>query len=162
LFPPLGAVFGPGTVAVASAVAATWCWSRLTVRALPAPQLSAVVFGIGTVTNIAVGRLTFGLGMAIGLGAVLAMASDRRVVAAVFAALASFGSPVAGLFVAIAGAAWWLALPSRERLGVYVGVAALAPIAALAFAFPEGGEFPFSFTDAFITVAIGVAGATLL
>src|SRR4051812_37018831 len=91
LFPPLGAVFGPGLVAVASAVAATWCWSRHTVRSLPAATLSSIVFGIGTVTNIAVGRLTFGLGMAIGLAAVLAMASGRRVAAVVLAALSSLG-----------------------------------------------------------------------
>jgi hypothetical protein len=162
LFPPLGAVFGPGVVAVASAVGATWCWGRLARHALPAALLSSVVFAIGTVTNIAVGRLTFGLGMAIGLGATLAMVAGRRPLALVLAVLTPLGSPVAGLFVAIAGAAWFLSERPRGRVGIWVAVAALAPIAGLALAFPEGGEFPFSISDAVITIAIGTVGVALL
>ena len=162
LFPPLGALFGPGPVAVVSAVLATWCFARLAARALPSATLASVVFGVGTVTNIAVGRLTFGLGMAIGLAAVLAMVTERKTLAVVLAALSSFGSPVAGLFVALAGTAWWLAERPRRRLGSWVTFGALLPIAGLTVVFPEGGRFPFSVEDALITIAIGIAAAVLL
>ena len=161
LFPPLGAVFGPGPVAVASAVVATWCFSRLADRYLPAARLASVLFGIGTVTNIAVGRLTFGLGMALGLGSVLALVHGRKFVAVALAVLTSFASPVAGLFVALAGVAWLIAERPRRRAGAWVAVGALAPGGGLAVAFPEGGRFPFSVEDAIITIAIGAAALFL-
>jgi hypothetical protein len=162
LFPPLGAVFGPGPVAVASAVLATWAFSRLAKRYLPHALLASVLFGIGTVTNIAVGRLTFGLGMALGLTAALAMTADRRVLAVVLAALTPLGSPVAGVFLAVAGAGWCASVRPWRRIGLWVAVAAVVPIGALALAFPEGGRFPFSVEVAAITIAVGVAAAVLL
>ncbi|MEO7557151.1 MAG: hypothetical protein ABIV94_11175, partial [Acidimicrobiales bacterium] len=160
LFPPLGSVLGVGLVAVASAVAASWCFARLATRYLPAPTAAAALFGVGTVTNIAVGRLTFGLGMAIGLGAVLAMVSEHRGVAVALALLTPLGSPVAGLFVVLAGVAWWANRP-RRPLGASVAVAAAVPIGMLALVFPEGGRFPFSAEDAVLTAAVGLAAAVL-
>ncbi|MEY2570796.1 MAG: hypothetical protein QOE63_1146 [Acidimicrobiaceae bacterium] len=159
LLPPLGAVFGPGPVAVASAVVATWAMSRLAVRFVPAPMAATVLFGIGSVTNIAIGRLTFGLGLAIGMIAAVAMVTNRRVLAVVLAVLTPLGSPVAGVFLALAGAAWWLSSRSVHRTGLWVAVGAVAPIGALALAFPEGGRFPFSFEDAAITCAVAAVAA---
>jgi hypothetical protein len=161
LFPPLGAVFGPGPVAVASAVLATWSFSALARRYFLRPMFASVLFGVGTVTNIAVGRLTFGLGMALGMCAVLAMVTNRRAAAVVLAVLTPLGSPVAGVFLALAGGAWWYAGQPRRRAGLFVTAAALLPIAALAVAFPEGGTFPFSAEDALITIAVGMAALVL-
>jgi hypothetical protein len=49
---------------------------------------------------------------------------------------------VAALFLALAAAAWWLA--RRSAAAVALAVAALAPVAALNVAFPEGGVEPFA------------------
>jgi hypothetical protein len=83
----------------------------------------------------------------------------RAAAGAALAALAAVASPVAGLFLALAAAAWWLA--RRGRAAAWVAVGALAPVAALAVAFPEGGEEPFA-ASAFwpalaLTVAVGLA-----
>ena len=55
----------------------------------------------------------------------------------------TLGSPVAGLFLALAGVAYWLA--TRARLGLWVAAAAMIPAVALALLFPEGGSQPYSF-----------------
>ena len=60
-------------------------------------------------------RLTFALGTAIGLGALLAAQRGRAALATALAALSGLGSPVAAVFVAIAGGA--LAVTGRRRLG---------------------------------------------
>ena len=48
---------------------------------------------------------------------------------------------MAALFLAVVGAAYWLGM--RRWVGLLVAVAALAPVALLAVAFPEGGVEPF-------------------
>jgi hypothetical protein len=53
----------------------------------------------------------------------------------------ALASPVAALFLALAGAAYWLG--ARRWVGLAVAVAALAPVVLLAVAFPEGGNEPF-------------------
>ena len=54
-------------------------------------------------------RLPFALGAAFGLASALALQRDRRLLAPVLAVLAAISSPVAGLFVAMAGTAYGLA-----------------------------------------------------
>ena len=97
--------------------------------------------------------------MAIGLGAVLAAARGRHGWACALAALSSVASPVAGAFVALAAAAWWLERPRWWPVALAAG--GLGPAVALAVAFPEGGSFPFvasSFWPALAaSVAVGLA-----
>ena len=105
---------------------------------------AALWFAAGTVAVLLNGRMTFLLGVAIGLGALLALAHERRLLAVVLAALTTLGSPVAGLFLALAAVAWALAAP-RERgpAGAAIVAAALAPVAIMLVAFPQGGSEPF-------------------
>jgi hypothetical protein len=140
LFPPLAALLGARVVGALSAVAAAWLFERL-VRGTDGARVASLWFAAGTVTTLITGRLTFALGVAIALGAVLAGARGRGVWACVLAALASLASPVAGAFVALAAAAWWL--DRRRWWSVALAACAVAPAAALAVAFPEGGSFPF-------------------
>ena len=77
LFPLLGAAFGIWPVAVASAAASAFLADVLIRqgtgrRCLPA----SLWFAAGTVTNVAIGRLPFALGLAIALGALVA--AQRR------------------------------------------------------------------------------------
>jgi hypothetical protein len=154
LFPPLAALLGPRVVGALSAVAAAVVFERL-VRGSDGARVASLWFAAGTVTTLITGRLTFALGVAIALGAVLAAARGRFVWACVLAALASLASPVAGAFVALAAAAWWL--DRRRWWPVALAVSAVAPAVALAVAFPEGGSFPFVPSSFWPALAAAVA-----
>ena len=70
-------------------------------------------------------------------------ARGRAAAALALAALCTLASPVAGAFVAMATLAWALGCRAARRLALAMTLAALAPIALLAMAFPEGGSEPF-------------------
>jgi hypothetical protein len=154
LFPPLAAVLGPRLVGVLSAIAAAWLFERL-VRDCDGARVAALWFAVATATSLVTGRLTFALGVAIGLAAVLAAARGRRGWSCVLAALASLASPVAGAFVALAAAAWWLDRP--RRWPVALAACAVGPAVALAVAFPEGGSFPFVGSSFWPALAASIA-----
>ena len=162
LFPPLGAVLGAAVVGVGSAVAATACFALLVRRRLAAGFFASVWFGAASVTNVVVGRLTFALGMAIGLAAALAFVNNRRLVAVVLAALTPMASPVAGVFVALAAVAWALGERPVRRFGLIVAGAAVVPVFLLAVVFPEGGRFPFLWTDFLLIGAVSLVAAVVL
>jgi hypothetical protein len=158
LFPALAGVLGARLVGALSAVAAAWLFERL-VRDLEGGRVAALWFAVATATSLITGRLTFALGVAVGLAAVLAAARGRRGWACALAVLSSAASPVAGAFVALASAAWWL--ERRSWWPVALAACALGPAIALAVAFPEGGSFPFvasSFWPALaLSLAVGLA-----
>jgi len=157
LAPAVGALVGPGPLAVAGAAVATACFTRL-VRPVfgAAATVGAIWFAVATVTNIAVGRLTFGLGLALGLAAVLALSRRHTIVALVLALACPLASPVAGVFLAISTTAW--ALTTRRPNGRVVGWAmtalAAVPIVVLALMFPEGGTFGFNPLELVATMAV--------
>lgn len=160
LFPPLGAALGPRLVGALSAVVATGLFGAIARRRYgDRARLAVYWLGAATATMLLANRLTFALGAAIGLGALLAAQRERSALATVLAVLSSLGSPVAGLFVAIGGAA--MAATGRRRLGIGLAVGALAPIAVLALAFPTGGYFPFV-ASAFLPVPLFAAAALIL
>jgi hypothetical protein len=154
LFPPLAGLVGPRLVGVVSAVAAAWLFERL-VRDHEGGRLAALWFAVASITSLLTGRLTFALGVAVGLACVLAAARGRPRLAAALAAVTSLASPVAGVFVALAAAAWWLA--HRGWQPVVVGAFAVLPAAVLTFAFPEGGNFPFVATSFWPALAVVIA-----
>ena len=163
LFPPLAALLGPVVVGVASCLSAAVLFELLARRHFgPAARWGAVWFGLATGVNLFTGRLPFALGVALGLAALLALQRDRLVPAAVLALLCSLSSPVAGLFLALAGVACALAGSGvLRRGGVVVAASALAPALVLAAAFPEGGRFPFALS-AFFPVPLLAAAVVLL
>jgi hypothetical protein len=154
LFPPLAAVLGPRLVGALSAVAAAWLFERL-VRDLEGGRVAALWFAVATATSLITGRLTFALGVAVGLAAVLAAARGRRGWACALAVLSSLASPVAGAFVALAAAAWWLDRP--RWWPVALAACAVSPAVALALAFPEGGSFPFVGSSFWPALAASIA-----
>jgi hypothetical protein len=142
LFPPLAALLGPRLVGALAAVAAAVLFERLTyARWGSRARVGAIWFGAASATNLFTGRLTFALGVALGLGALLAAQHGRGRLAVGLAALTPLGSPIAGLFLALAGLADGLA--TRRRLSLAVAGAAFVVAGALAAAFPEGGVEPF-------------------
>jgi hypothetical protein len=138
LFPPLAWLLGPwvaGAIATVTAAAlfeplARGHWGE---RA----RWGALWFGIGTGAMLFTGRLPFAMGVAFGLGALLAHQRGHKWVAFAAAAGSGLASPVAALFLTLA------AICSFEW---EVAAAAFLPTALLAAAFPEGGYMPFDFT----------------
>jgi hypothetical protein len=149
--PPLAALLGPPLALALAAVASAALFPPLARRAFGDRQArwGSLWFGIATGTLLFTARLPFALGVAFGLAALLALQRRRYGWAIVFAALASLGSPVAGLFLAMAGVAFALAAGGdriKRYEGLAIAVAAFVPPLFLSWAFPEGGWAPFPFT----------------
>jgi hypothetical protein len=166
LFPPLGALVGPTVVGVVSTVAATLLFARIVEGQFGRrARLGAVWFAVSAVINLAVGRLTFALGMAIGLGAILAWQRRNLVGAVALAVMTPLASPVAGAFLGLCAISVGLArfTDHRARPGgfaVTMAVAAIAPVLLLAALFPTPGVFPFPATS-LLPLLLTAAGVLL-
>jgi hypothetical protein len=164
LFPPLAALLGPRLVGALAAVAAAFLFERIAREHFgERAWLGALWFGGATATSLVTNRLTFALGVAIALGAILAAQRGRHGVAIGLAALSALASPVAAAFLALAALSWAGAQAAprlRARAGVRAaldapGVAislglaasAIGPVLLLAAAFPEGGTQPYAPSD---------------
>lgn len=114
--PYLMGFFGVRTLAVASGLAGGWLVAVLVLRCgIRRPLPPALLAAFGLWTNVAAGRTTFALGVAFGLAACVLLVGERRtVLAAGYALLATAASPVAGLFLVTAGAAYLLARDWRR------------------------------------------------
>ena len=149
LFPPLAWLFGPMWVGAAAAVIAAALFDPLARRHFgQRAWWGALWFGAATASVLFTDRLPFMLGVAVGLGSLLALQRRRLLAAGLLAAACSLASPVAGLFLALAGAAHALAGLTRAqardwRPGAAVAAAALAPPVVLSLTFAGGGYEPF-------------------
>jgi hypothetical protein len=151
LAPPLMAMIGVrlatavgyllGVVLVAALL------QRLEVRR---PVAGGVVAALGLAANLASSRTTFALGLAVAVGALLAVAYDRRRLAVLLAVLTALTSPVAAVFLALAGVA--LALSGRRRIGTWISVAAIGPTIVVGVLFGNGGSMPFGPGQAVLAV----------
>ncbi|MEV0725614.1 hypothetical protein AB0I37_22890 [Micromonospora purpureochromogenes] len=169
--PPLMATLGVGVTGVLALVAAATAFAALLVRTpVPRPLLGSLV-GVLTITgNLVSGRVTYALGVAFGLAALLALTLPthgppgrrwaRPVLVAAGALLASATSPVAGLFVGLAGAA--LLLTRRYADGLLLGVAAALPLGVTGLLFGEGGWMNISRTDTLRAVLTSLLVAALV
>src|SRR4051812_10374069 len=114
LAPPLTWLLGSVPPAIVSAVASTALFQAIVRRHFgPAALAGAVWFALTAGTLVYHGRVTFAAGVALGLAAVLALqrGHDRLAVAA--ALLCGLTSPVAALFLALAGVS--TAIADRRR-----------------------------------------------
>jgi hypothetical protein len=160
LLPALGALIGPRLVGVLSAVVAAMLFSAIAYRRFgDRARLGVIWFATATSISLFTGRLTFALGVAVALGAVLAAQRGRRALAVFFAALTPLASPVAALFLAFGILAY--ALAERRRRGLELAVITVGVALLINSAFPEGGTEPFDFSSfepaILVTVAVFVA-----
>jgi hypothetical protein len=190
LTPPLMAWFGPRPVgAVAAVVSALALVLLLRRTGAPRPLLGGVLGVVGLVGNLVSGRITFAVGIALGLLALLPTAvlimefsgrvagvshqqlHDRRgwragryALAGGLAALAAAASPVAGLFVGLAGVAVALAGIRRGswRAGVVLAIGAALPITGMAGLFGSGGWMNMSRADLVHAAVASLAVAALV
>jgi hypothetical protein len=150
LFPPLGALLGPRLLGVLATVAAVVLFERLVARAYgPRAAPAAVWFAIAAAASLWAGRIPFALGLAFGLGCLVALQRERWAAAFVLAVAAGLSSPVAGLFLALGLVAWGAFARGRRAHAAALAVAAFVPPAVLALVYSEGGSFPFDF-DSFL------------
>ncbi|HEY0002256.1 MAG TPA: hypothetical protein VGB74_17535, partial [Actinoplanes sp.] len=135
---PVMALLGVRLTGVLSLVAAATLLAALLRRTgAPRPSLGALVGTACIAGNLVSGRVTYGLGVALALGALLAVLPPRRLwpVVILLALLASAASPVAGLFLGLAGAA--LLLSGRIGAGLLIAVPAALPLGLNALLFGD-------------------------
>ncbi|MGW0433867.1 hypothetical protein ACWDV4_15175 [Micromonospora sp. NPDC003197] len=181
--PPLMSWLGDGHLGprVAGAIAllvSAWALALLLLRtAARRPMLAGVIGAVCVAGNLVSGRITYAIGVAFGLLALLALTLGRRwlrlLAATVAALLASAASPVAGLFVGLAGVALVLGAlpvgalrrrPDRSRLvdGAVLAVAAAVPMAVMSLPFGAGGWMNISLLDAVRAIGASLVVALLV
>ena len=142
LTPPLMALVGvrlaTALAYLAGVVLLTALLQRTQVRR---PVAGGVVAALCLIGNMASSRTTFTIGLAVALGALLALAYERPRLTVVLAVLTSLCSPVAAVFLALSGAA--LVLSGRRRAGTWLVLSALIPTVLIGLLFGNGGTMPF-------------------
>jgi hypothetical protein len=155
-FPALGAMLGARLVGAAAAVASAALFDMLVARHRRR-RVAAAWFAVGCVADLLIGRLTYALGVTAGLAAIVALTRGRPKLAVALAGVCAATSPVAGLFLALAGLG--LAVVNRRRDALAMSAVAGAVVLALSAAFPEGGTQPFSAGSFAVTASISLAAA---
>src|SRR5207244_3496953 len=103
LFPPLAWLLGPLVVGAISSVAAAAIFEPLARAHFgPGARWGSLWFGLAATTSLISGRIPFALGVALGLGSLLAFQRGRLVLAVALGLGCSLASPVAGAFLALA------------------------------------------------------------
>ena len=157
VFPPLGALLGPRLVGAIAVTASVVCFSLLLRdRFTPAAIRAATVwFALAAIGDLMIGRITFSLGVAVGLGALLAWDRGRAGIAVALAVACAATSPVAGLFMVLAAGS--LFVTGRSRAAGLMALGAGLMVLGLALGFPEGGVQPYPVLHTAVPVAAGVA-----
>lgn len=166
LFAPLAATFGPAIVGVVAAIAAVALFVPLARAAASSPTAAAAaswLFTAGVLSNVAIGRMPFLLGIALAVAAYSAGRAGRRKLCGGLALCAMLASPVAGAFLML-GAAAKLIADGRPglRTAAWLGVPAFAGGIGLYLLFPEGGTDRFTATAFWPMLVISAAGVALL
>jgi hypothetical protein len=149
LFPPLATALGPQAVGVAAVIASSYFFDRIVRdRWGVAASWATLWFAAGVVTLLAEGQLTFALGVALGLASLRFLQLGRSKSSLAAAAGCALSSPVAAVFLAGVVLAGSLGRGRRlNRVGLWVACLALVLTILPNLAFPEPGQFPFSFSS---------------
>lgn len=150
------AFFGVRPVTLLSGIAATWLAALICARSgIHKAMWTALMFGLTLWCQVVSGRTTFVLGVAFGMAALLFVISGRRIVPAVLCtALATMASPLAGLFLLVAGAAQLWLRKWAEALALVLPPVAVVLTTTLLF--PFKGEQPMAFVRVLPPVAISL------
>jgi hypothetical protein len=162
LFPAFGSLVGMRVAGALAAVAAAGAFAVLAERHFGArARLGILWFAAATVSDLAIGRLTYSLGAALGLAALVALQRRRLATCALAAALCAAATPLAGLFVVFTAL---VALAERRlrRAAVVLGASALVVMVGLAVTFGEGGRQPFGGRVLVVAVVATLAFVVLM
>ncbi|MEW2397414.1 hypothetical protein [Streptomyces sp. NPDC046862] len=155
------AAFGVRTVSVVSGLTASWAAAALVVRTgVRGAVAPALLVSFTLWCNVASGRTTFALGVAFGLVACVLLTGQRWAApASVCAVLATLASPVAGLFLAVVGAAFLVV-----RDGVRAAVLLVPPavvVTVTTVLFPFSGEQLMPAERIWVPALLGLVVAAL-
>ena len=159
LSPPVMALLGVRlTTALAYVASAILFAALLKEPRVARPVAGAITAALCLAGNLVTTRTTFALGLALGLGALVALVAGRLRITSLLSVLAALCSPVAGLFLAVAGVA--LVLSGRRRGGVILALTALVPTIAVELTFGNGGRQSFGMQHAILSffICLLVAG----
>jgi hypothetical protein len=144
--------------------------SRLPLRT--DPVWAGLYAAVALTGNAVSGRVTFGLGVLFGLGALAVMFTwphgatgrgprlARGASAVLLAGLATAASPVAGLCLGVVAAALWVR--HRRVASIAVGVAPVVVVLGTGLLFPFHGIQPISWQTACLPLVLAVAGVVLV
>jgi hypothetical protein len=159
LLPALGAFAGLRAIGALSALLSVWAFGRLLRRCeLARPNAARAVFALSVAGDLFIGRITFALGVAIGLLALLASthSSGRsRLLTGCLSLACAAASPVAAIFLALGACADW-SVSRRTSRALALGAPALVLTGAFAVLLPEGGYEPFA-----VSSLLAAGGASL-
>lgn len=168
LFYPLAALLGTTTVIVASCAGAAAAFAALVRRRWEAIATGpAVAFALLVPLGVLAGTYPFLLGLALGLGTLVALAAGRRALALAGILATAAAHPLALAFlltvllaVALATPGWWR---SRGNLAVVAGAAAVAGAQLLLLRgfSADGARYPFILQDALAIAGFCAVGLLL-
>ncbi len=159
--PAVMATLGVRVTGVLSVVGAAALFAVLLRRTRAArPWPAALLGAAGLFGNLISGRVTYGLGVFFSLAALVALTGRWRWLAVPAALLAAATSPVAGLFVGLAGVV--LVLSGRVGAGLLIGTPAAIPLALTSLLFGDGGWMNLGQTDAVRAVVTSLVVAALV
>ncbi len=136
--PGLMATIGVATTGALAAAICMWVAHQL-FRESARPRAASVVFAASVLMNLFGGRITFLVGLAPAMLAVLALVRRHPWLAGIATVVSVLGSPLAGLFTGIVAAAVLLTDPSRRREALVTGIATAASLGTLAILFDNPG-----------------------
>jgi hypothetical protein len=136
--PGLMATIGVATTGAIASAICMWVAHQL-LRDSARPRAASVVFAATVLLNLFGGRITFLVGLAGGMLAVLALARRHPWLAGAATIVSVLGSPLAGLFTGIVAAAVLVSDPSRRREALVTGAATAGSLGTLAVLFHDPG-----------------------
>jgi hypothetical protein len=136
--PGLMATIGVATTGALASAICMWVAHQL-FRESARPRAASVVFAASVLMNLFGGRITFLVGLAPAMLAVLALVRRHPWLAGIATVVSVLGSPLAGLFTGIVAAAVLLTDPSRRREALVTGIATAASLGTLAILFDNPG-----------------------
>ncbi|GAA4961602.1 hypothetical protein GCM10023205_26380 [Yinghuangia aomiensis] len=163
LSPPLMALVGVRTLSVLSGLVSTWLLAALLVRTTRSvPTWPALIGALALWANVVSGRATFALGVAGALGTLLVLVGRhtpvwRLVAGVVGTGLTVLFSPVAGLFLLVAGAGFLLDRQWARSLALIVPTGVVGGLVALLF--PSQGQQPMAAGRIILPLLAGVVVA---
>jgi hypothetical protein len=160
IFPPLASMIGVRWTGVAAVMCSTLLFARIAAR-LPGfrARPATILFALGATGDLFIGRVTFALGVTLGLASVLAGLRGSRAGCVVGSLACAAASPVAAAFLVLCGCADLTANRARGRAAM-IALPAICVVLGLVALFPEGGYEPFAVTS--LLAAIGATAALIV
>lgn len=141
------ATFGIRLTGVVAVIVSAYGGALLVEKA-PRPRAGAVAIALAQAADLLNGRVTFTVGAAIGIWALVALRAHREKTAVALALLSFLGSPLAGFFIGIITLVVAVLRPDYRRTAGICAGALLVGGLAMAFLFPGTGRMPFPISDA--------------